>query len=69
MSRDRSGMSSSSVGADLEDDMVVVDGSSAGVAVVCCGSRTGVETLEDMAEWGSTRLARRKVKNAVVCFG
>lgn len=24
-----------------------------------------METLEDMAEWGRTRLARRKVKNAI----
>lgn len=29
------------------------------------GARLGVDGLEDMALWGRTRLARRKVKNAI----
>jgi hypothetical protein len=49
--------------------MLVASGDGEGGASVwdAVGSRYGVETLEDMAESGSTRFARRKVKNAESC--
>lgn len=65
---------SSSTEADADEEGPVVpnvtrgDGDGGARPWEGVGSRYGVETLEDMADGGMMRFARRKVKKAV-CLG